>query len=471
VNPLDQVISTSAGAAESRNTGKAKGLSKATMIGWGIGTIGPIMVLSAVNAFQLRFMTNFVGLSAGVASMLIVISKLYDSFADPAMGWISDHTVSRWGRRSPYLIAGGVILALSLVAMFTVPPFESTNARVVYTGLVLIFYATGYSIFNIPYMAMSSEMTSNFAERTELMSYRVYAVGLSQILAMFGGAALVQKLGGGAMAYTTTAILLSPLVLVSALICFWQTRHAPRTTRTHTHIPVWEQTRSVLSNRPYMLLIATKFVTLMTLSTQSIFPFFFSNILGASILKLGTYFLAVSVAFIVSQPVWVWMSAKWSKAVTYRFALLIAIPLWISWLWAGAGEPMGWIYLRGALIGFTGGGALLAGQAMLPDTMEYDYLRTGLRREGIFAGFYTIVEKLSGAVGIGMVGILLSSSGYIASRGTAVVQPQSALHAIQYICALLPAGLSLIGGVLMIFYDLTETKLAGLRADHQRVSG
>ena len=433
------------------------------MIGWGIGTIGPIMLLSSVNALQLRFITDFVGLSAGVASLLIVISKLYDAFADPTMGWISDHTTSRWGRRRPYLIVGGLMLALSLVAMFTVPPFESTQARVIYTGAVLVFYATAYTVFNIPYMSMPTEMTSTAPERTEIMSYRVYAVGISQIISMFLGAALVQKMGGGAMAYTKMAVILAPVVMISAIIAFMATKRAPFTVRSHVKTPFMEQARSVVTNRPYIILISVKFLTLMTLSAQSIFPFFFGNILGADLLKLGTYFAVVSLAFIFSQPLWVWMSAKYGKAFSYRFALLIAIPLWLSWLWAGAAEPMYLIYVRAALIGITGGGALLAGQSLLPDTMEYDYLRTGLRREGIFAGFYTTVEKLAGAVGIGLVGFFLSHAGYIESRGAHVVQPQSALTAIQYIVALLPAVLSLAGGIAMMFYNLSESKLQALR--------
>lgn len=439
-------------------------LPRLMKVGWGVGTVGPMIVLSSTNALQLRFITDFVGLSAGVASLLLVISKLYDAFFDPAMGWISDHTRGRWGRRRPYLVVGGLMLALSLVAMFTVPPFETTQARTLYTGAVLMFYATGYTVFNIPYMSMPAEMTSSSIERTEIIGYRVYAVGISQILSMFLGAALVQKLGGGADAYSTMALMLAPIVFISAIVAFRATAGAPFTLRTHVKVPFMVQARSVVSNKPYMLLIVVKLLTLMTLSAQSIFPFFFSNIMHADLIRLGTYFAVLSLAFIFSQPLWSWMSKKYGKGFTYCFSLLVAIPVWLSWLAAGANEPLLLIYLRAALLGILGGGSLLAGQSMLPDTMEYDYLRTGLRREGIFAGFYTTVEKVAGAVGIGLVGFLLSRAGYIESRGAAVVQPQAALDAIHYIIALLPALLSLLGGLLMLGYRLDEKTLVRLRA-------
>ena len=99
------------------------------------------------------------------------------------------------------------------------------------------------------------------------------------------------------------------------------------------------------------------------------------------------------------------------------------------------------------------------GQSMLPDTMEYDFLRTGLRREGIFAALYTTVEKFSGAIGVALVGALLGTYGYIQSRGGTVAQPESALWAIRIAMAWVPAAITLAGMAALLFYDLDERKL------------
>ena len=99
------------------------------------------------------------------------------------------------------------------------------------------------------------------------------------------------------------------------------------------------------------------------------------------------------------------------------------------------------------------------GQSMLPDTMEYDRRRTGLRREGIFAAFYTTVEKLSGAIGVAVVGAILSSAGYLQSRGAMVVQPESALLAIRVSMAWLSAGITLAAMGALVFYNLDEARL------------
>jgi GPH family glycoside/pentoside/hexuronide:cation symporter len=198
----------------------------------------------------------------------------------------------------------------------------------------------------------------------------------------------------------------------------------------------------------------------MSLGVQAVFAFFFTYVLKLSDAYLGQYFLASSIAMILSQPLWLKLSKiTGSKRNTYIIALILSLPAFLSWLIAEPGEPALYVYLRAVVIGAAGGGAILMGQSLLPDTMEYDYRRTGLRREGIFAGFYTTVEKLSGAIGVAVVGAILSTAGYIQSQGTQVQQPDSAIKAIYLIMGCLPALISFLGIVALLFYRLTEDKL------------
>ena len=182
--------------------------------------------------------------------------------------------------------------------------------------------------------------------------------------------------------------------------------------------------------------------------------------LGLSDGYLGQFFLVSSLALIISQPGWLWLLRKLGeKRNVYIIALLLSIPAYLSWLAAGPSEPAMLIYLRAAVIGVAGGGAILMGQSLLPDTMEYDYRRTGLRREGIFAGFYTTVEKLSGAIGVAAVGAILSGAGYVAAHGSVAQQPASAIRAIYQIMGFVPATISTLGVIALLFYNLSEAKL------------
>ena len=438
----------------------ARPFTRGMMIAWGIGTLGPVTVLTVTNSLLLRYMTDIYGVSAGVAASLIAFSKFYDVFADVAMGLVSDRTKSRWGRRRPYLILGAVLLAVSIVAIFTAPGYQSEQARIWYMGAILVFYATAYSIFNIPYMAMPGEMTRTYHERTDLMTWRVYAVGLSIMLASFCGPLLLQRFGNGGPAYTYMALVFAPIVIGAGVITFLGVSKAPSTTRPAFQYNFLQQLSSGLSNRPFVVLMVIKFVTLLTLGIQSIFPFFFQRILGAPNSVLGTYFLCQSGMMLVGPSLWLFLSRRIGKKLTFMAALAISVPVWISWYYVARGEPLSLVYLRGIIIGLSGSGVILMGQSMLPDTMDYDYRRTGLRREGIFAALYTTVEKLSGAVGVAMVGAILGAYGYVESRGATVVQPASALWAIRFIMVWVPTVISGAGMVALLGYNLDERKLA-----------
>ena len=393
--------------------GAGPALDRRTMIAWGIGTLGPVTVLTATNALLLRFLTDFYGLAAGVAATLIAVSKFYDAFADVGMGVISDRTRSAMGRRRPYLVLGAVLLAVAVVAIFAAPHFAGETARLGYMALILVFYATAYTVFNVPYMAMPGEMTRTYHERSELMRWRVYAVGLSIIIATALGPKLLDAFGGGAPAYARMALVFAPIVVGAGLVAFLGTAHAPAAAHVVTHFTLGQQIASAAGNRPFVILVAVKFVTLMSLGTQAIFPFFFQRILSVPDSVLGSYFLCQSAMFLVAPSLWLRVSARFGKKATFLAALAIAVPAWLSWTLAVQGEPLALVYLRALVIGISGSGVILMGQSMLPDTMEYDFRRTGLRREGLFAALYTTVEKLSGAAGVALVGALLAAYGYV----------------------------------------------------------
>ncbi|KQS04122.1 hypothetical protein ASG11_07580 [Sphingomonas sp. Leaf357] len=443
--------------------GPVAALDRRTMIAWGIGTLGPVTVLTATNALLLRFLTDFYGLAAGVAATLIAVSKFYDAFADVAMGVVSDRTKSKMGRRRPYLVLGAVLLAISIVAIFAAPSFASETTRLVYMAAILVFYATAYTVFNVPYMAMPGEMTRTYHERSELMRWRVYAVGLSIIIATALGPKLLDWFGGGQGAYARMALVFAPIVIGAGIVAFLGTARAPSAARVATHYTIGQQIRSAAGNRPFVILVAVKFITLMSLGTQSIFPFFFERILGVPNSVLGTYFLCQSAMFLVAPSLWLWVSARVGKKATFLAALAISVPAWLSWSLAVHGEALALVYLRGIIIGISGSGIILMGQSMLPDTMEYDFRKTGLRREGLFAALYTTVEKLSGAVGVALVGALLGAYGYIQSRGATVVQPESALWAIRVTMAYVPTAITLAGIAALIGYNLDERKLTAMR--------
>lgn len=440
---------------------------------WGIGTLAVSLGLSAQNILVLRYLTDFAGIGAGLAGSIIGLAKIYDAFTDPIMGVISDNTKSKIGRRRPYLLAGGALLTIAFLLIFNVPAAISQSWKVVYVVGALLLFATAYTIFNVPYLAMPTEMTTGLHQRSRLITFRVYTLAVSAIFASSVGPFIISHFGGGYRGHSIMAFCLAPLIVFAALICFFGTRNAPFTQKKETQkLGVVKQMSLAFENKPFFTLIGVKFCTLMNLGVASTFPFFFVHVLERDYAVLGIYLLVQQMSLIASQPFWLWISRIFGKKHCYMASLMISMCIAATWVFATPEEPVFLMYLRAFSLGFATGSALLMGQSLLPDTIEYDYLKTGLHREGLFAGVYTTIEKLAGAIGVALIGITLSAVGYIegtqVATGGKVVQPEAAIKTIVFCVAFVPAIVDIAALFLLYRFNLTAEKLEAMRLERKQ---
>lgn len=438
-------------------------LSAATCIAWGAGTVAVAALFNSVNVLLLRYVVDYAGISAALAGMLIAGSKLYDALIDPVIGSMSDKTRSRMGRRRPFLLAGGLLLAVAALLLFNMPSGGGTGT-VVFFVFALLVYATGYAAFSVPYMAMPAEMTSSYHERSRLISFRVAAVAIASMLAVFVGPVLMTAFGGGQTGHTALSIFLAIVVIAASIYCFVGTRNAPFHYSEASKATWAQKARSLAGNRPFVILLVVKVLQLMALAvTQAAMPFLFQRVLQLSDTMLGLYFLVFYGTMILVQPIWVRLSKTRGKRDIYIAGTLLYGAIYLSWYFVTPGEPLALVFLRALALGAMGGAVLLLGQSLLPDTMQWDFLRTGMRREGMLSAVYTVVEKLAFALGAALTGIILGNTGYIEGGAAAAHQPPAAIEAIYWLASFIPLGFLALSAVALLFYDLTEEKLAGAK--------
>jgi GPH family glycoside/pentoside/hexuronide:cation symporter len=448
------------------STSTSKPLSFGLSVGWGMGTLAMSLMFQSTSVFILKYLVDFVGIAAATAGMIISLAKIYDAIVDPLIGTISDRTRTRWGRRRPYLFVGTFIAAISFVLLFHLAALDATSGLLFIVLFALLLNATGYSLFNIPYLAMPAEMTNDFHARTKLIAFRTSAVAVGGLLASSAGPAIIERFGNGVAGYSAMSLVMGSIILIAGLACFWITRAAPTTVFvSQAGGTIGEQFRTALQNRPFMLLLGVKLSHLIGLSMfMASLPFLFRNVLDLSYGALGLYFLVQNICTLITQPIWLKLTRAIGKNRAYYIAVVFYMVGLASWLLASKGEPDMLIALRAVLTGVAAGGVLLLGQSMLPDTMQYDFQRTGLRREGIFAGVYTTVEGLSFALGPAIVGVVLGAAGYISGAGD-VQQPASAQTAI-FICASLLPAIGICGaGLIMTRYRLSAEDLRAARGN------
>ncbi len=440
-----------------------------TRFGWGIGSLGVSLLFNTYSALLLFYLTNVVGLKLEVAGTLIVIAKIYDALINVPMGILSDNTKSRWGRRRPWFLLGAILCSTWFLVIFNTPAVGSSGASPAVLAWVLgalLLYSTGYAIFNVPYLAMPAEMSSHYHERTAIMSYRVIFIQVGNFIAVGLGPRLAQEFGGGLDGYSLVGAVLALCTLVTMVACFFGTAKARQVQRTSVRYPAMDQLRSALRNRPFMLLAAFKFLILVAGATVfATLLFFVKNVLKLEQGVMLWYTAAHGIAAFITVPlVWVPLSARFGKRNVLIAATIGFLLTALTWLLAGPGEPVALFIVRAFLLGSFAAGKLLLGLTMLPDVMEYDYLKTGLRREGAYAGAYNVVEKAAYAISPLMMTIVLGALGYKESvNNAAVAQTDNALLGIFLSIAIIPALCNLAAVLVLLRYDLTEAKLRELR--------
>lgn len=424
---------------------------------------------NAVTVLGLRFLTDNLGLAASAAGMIFALVRVYDALFDPAVGAWSDTIRSRWGRRLPFLLAGGIAMPLGLAMLFGAPGLGSVLALQLWVTAALMLHASGYSLLTIPGFAIAVESSPDPDVRTRIIAWRTYGNAVGTLLGSTLPAWILAAAGAGRTGHLAMALTVGAVVLAATLGAIALLQGAPRTMpqpRAGSYA-LWRQAKLAWGNRPFRILVIAHVFLLVGATTGSAAMAFFSrHVLKAGDGVLGSYFMVSTIAVVATMPGWVWVSRRTGKKACYVAAMGLFGLVHLSWLLAGSGEPELLILGRAALGGAGGGGMILFAYALLSDAVRWDFVTSGQRREGAFAGFTTLFDKLSGAVALAGMGAFLSANGYGASAGgSAAPQSAQALLAITACVSILPA-LSMAAAMLAVrAYDLDPARLAEVEAE------
>jgi len=421
------------------------GYSSGSIVTGAFGTVPGLLLLP--------YLTDTLGVAAGLAGVLVLAPKAWDVVMNPIAGRMSD----RSGERRPYLLIGGLTLAVLFAAMFAGPSASGPLAAV-YVAVAFLAAATAFAFFQVPYVAMPAEMTDDYAERTRLMTWRVAVLALA-ILVSGAVAPLVVSAGGdGVPGHRWMGVFVAGLIVVGTLVTWAGTAAAPSTRVAESEPSLRRQLQVAARNRPFRLLLICFVVQAAGIATMLAgVKYFATHVLEDDDLGPTLLFACFVGPALLVTPLWRLVADKLRGFVAASLlfaagsAALVASPVL---------PPVG-VYLITAVIGAGYAGQQVFALAMLPDCIAYDTARTGRRQAGVFTGLWTAGETFGLAFGPGVYALVLQASGYrSSSTGEAAVQTATAKTGVLLGFSLLPA-LVVAGGLLLLRgYDLTRERLA-----------
>ncbi|MFT0796562.1 MFS transporter [Synechococcus sp. H70.1] len=434
-------------------------LSWWTKLAYGVGDLGTGMTANILIFFLLPFLTNTVGLAAGLAGSIYAITRFWDALNDPLIGILSDRTRSRWGRRRPWLLFSALPFALTFAAQWWIPFPGRTGLLSAYYLAVSLLFNTFYSAANIPYASLTAELTQDYDERTQLNQFRfAFSVGGSMV-AVVTFPLLVNLLPDRAAGHLLAGACFGVISALPLLLCFWGVREQYQSWRDP--LPLLQQLRVAFSNRPYLFVSGIYLCSWLAFQfTATIIPYFIVFWMQLPEVWISLVVLAVQSVAVLTLFAWTRLSAHLGKRAMY----LIGAGFWLIsqaglfFLQPGQERLMiALALLAGVGVSAT---AYLGPWSMLPDVIDLDELQTGERREGIFYALMVFLQKVGLGLGLFFLGQVLEWSGFIPSVAgePPPTQPESALLAIRLAIGPLPA-VVLIGGILLVWlYPITRQR-------------
>lgn len=423
------------------------------------GAVSAAMAL-LIAVYLTKFYVDVVALPAGVMALAIAAGRAFDAITDPLMGWISDRTRSRFGRRMPY-IAIGVLGNTAMFVLLLNPPEVLPDVGLAgwaVTALLLSFLFL--TISAVPRQALAMELTQDQGHRQDLFAAIAGFVAIGTIV----GAVMPNVLAGlgiedGREQMFWQSLLYGGAYLLANVLFLLFIRE-PRVDAVRGRTPLIPGVRRAMRNRPFRIMFASHVITAIPFAIPAtMLPFYTEHVLQADAAWVGYFLLAYLLSGLIALPIWLIVAHAVGKRAVWLAAGGIAVVGGAALFLAGPGDERLVLFIH-MMVGLQSAVWLFVGGAMHADVVDYDELLTGKRREAQFAALWSIIPKFALIPGASIPLAVLGSVGYAPD---AAAQSADVVFTIKTLHALLPATLNAIGLGLMWWYPLSESRHAAVR--------
>ena len=445
-------------------TAEKKYLKWYQKVAYGSGDLAANCSYGLVSSFILLYLTGTMGLNSGIIGTLMLASKFLDGISDVIFGTLIDRTHSKLGKARPWMLYGQIGLSVCLFLLFAVPAADTTVQYiyffVVYTALNAVFFTAN----NIAYASLVALITKNNNERVQLGSIRFMFAVVTNIVMGFAVTGMVEKFGGGAAGWRTTALIFAIIGLVVNTISCLAVKELPedeladelaaKKTKNadDDKLSFGETVKILVHNKYYLLILAIYLVYyIMSNLTTGAGAFCATYYWGDGSL-LGTFSMMKMFPVIIALALAPGLVKKFGSMQKVNFwGYLVSSVLGIPMIYFAAQKNVKMFLLLMFIKGIFAG--MLSGSlnALIAEISGYTTRTTGKRMDGMMFSCSSLGVKVGGGIGTAAVGWLLELGGFV---GTAAVQSESAIRMIFNLYITFPVIMGVIITVLLAFLDV-----------------
>ncbi|MQY14111.1 Glucuronide carrier protein [Streptomyces sp. RB5] len=395
------------------------GPSRSLLAGYASGSLVTGTFTTLPGLLLLPYLTDTLGVTAALAGAAVFAPKAWDAVLNPLAGRLSDRTRGRWGARRPYVLFGGLGVALGFLLTFAGPAHGAAGAWFCTAGFLVT--ATAFAFFQVPYVAMPAEITDRQEDRVRLVGGRVAVIGIAALLVGAGGPAVADAGGEGVAGYRWVGVFGCVVVAIGAVAVFAGSARAPHGTVLHSEPGLRRQFTAARGNRPFMALL--RCVVAQSAATGVLLagaPYIADHVLDGAV-DVGALVAAFVAPNLLTMGLWARLGNRVGSRRGYALASLFFTAGCLLFLVAPL-LPVAGVLLVMVLAGAGHAGQLLFLYAMLPDVVARSAERTGERQAGMLSGLFTTGEGLGVAMGPFVYGLVLELAGYVSSDSGGVRQ-------------------------------------------------
>ena len=417
-------------------------------VAYGAGDFGSNFMYTFVSSFVLIYLTDTVGLNAGIIGTLMLLTKCLDGVTDVFFGRLIDRTKSKMGKARPWMLWSTFPLAIAEIMLFMIPDVSQTVQYVYFFVVYTLLNAFFYTANNIAYASLTALISKNPHERVQAGTYRFMFAMLAGIVIASITAGLVTSFGGGAAGWRMVAIVYTIIMIVFNMLTVFSVKEVTDETEEKAEntagISFVESLKLLVSNRYYLLILAFYLLQYgMQGITNGVGIYFCTYVLNNPD-ALGLFSFAGMIPMIVGLAFTPGLVKKFGIYKVNRAGMIFSVVFGVVFIAVGYTGNLALMLVVSALRGLGMSPMLGTLNAVIADASAYTYKKDKVHLDGTMFSCSSMGIKLGGGIGTAICGWMLTLGGYV---NGAEVQSASALGTIQFMYIVIPA----IVCVLMLF--------------------